>query len=637
MFSMALDKQLLSSVQSAIANSKATWSAGPTSLLQMPPAERKRRLGYTPGGGEPSLAERERLSKAARAVQHKRLAAAAYPASFDLRNVGGRNFISSVKDQGSCGSCVAFGTLAGVEGVARVVTNIAINDAGGGALPDLSEAQLFYCGNTISNPCGTGWWVSAALDYCTNTGVAPSSCFPYEAGNQPCNIQCKNWNSMVTKVSTNHAITSTTEMKTWLSTRGPLITCFTVYSDFYAYSGGVYHHTTGGVEGGHCVCCIGYDDNLQAWLCKNSWGAGWGVGGYFWIGYGECGIDSAMWAVDSFLTIYPLYDDLFMRANLADVGQVPGVGNACTSPDIIPNGSLPYSGDPNTFFAGNYASDVGKNVLAGEQNYIYVRAKNLAPAAEAGQVFLYWSKASLLNWPSIWSGNTLRTEQQSTSVEISATKDGQVVVGQTPFVWSPTMITDDHYCLISRMVTAKHPNPIPADGTIDDFTKYVINNRGVGWRNVTLVRGDTPTWQVPVNLTVTDACQLLIQVETTNVPLGCAVQFACGVEGPNPPLMLAKTQITTSPHQTVGIWSQVPQNFNADVTVSFWLNNNTGLPSGAQVALCAYRLLDSNHPLAAHGVPLEKSRVDRNALAAIPVENQPIAAVLIGRFVIKSA
>ena len=634
---MALDVQLLSSVQSAIASANASWRPGPTTLMNLPPAQRRRRLGYEPAGGELPLAERERLSAAGFAAQRQRLAVAAYPATFDWRNAGGRNFISSIKDQGSCGSCVAFGTLACLEGAARVSANVAVNDPGGGTLPDLSEAQLFYCGNTLNDPCATGWWVGAALQYCSATGVAPASCFPYEAGNQPCNMQCPNWTSMVSQVSASHTIGSAADMKTWLATRGPLITCFTVYSDFFAYSSGVYRHVTGGAEGGHCVCCVGYDDNLQAWLCKNSWGAGWGMDGYFWIGYGECGIDATMWAVDAFSKIYPLYSDLFMRANLADVGQVPGVGNACTSPDIIPFGSLPYAGDPSSFFTSNYGSDVGQNVLSGQQNYVYVRGKNLASAADAGQVFLYWSKASLLNWPSIWSANSLQTEQRATNVEIAAAKGGQVAVGQAPFVWSPAAIGDDHYCLISRVVTADHPNPVPADGTIDDFTSYVLGNRGVGWRNVTLVRGDTPSWQVPVNLTVTDACQLLIQIEATNVPIGCAVQFACGIEGPNPPLMLAKTLITTAPFQTVGIWSQLPQGFNADVMVSFWLNNNAALPDGAQLALCAYRLLSSSHPLAAHGVPIAQARLDRDAVAAASLGNQPSAAVLIGRFVLRPA
>src|SRR6185312_2610998 len=111
----------------------------------------------------------------------------------------------------------------------------------------------------------------------------------------------------------------------------------------------------------------------------------------------------------------------------------------------------------------------------------------------------------------------------------------------------------------------------------------------------------------------------------------------CGTAGPTPPLTLAKTQITTAPYQTVGTWSQLPQGFSSDITVSFWLNGNSALPSGAQVALCAYRLLDDAHPLASKGVPIEQARLDKRALAAASQDMQPSAAVLIGRFVLQSA
>ena len=39
------------------------------------------------------------------------------PASFTLRNVNGTNYVSSMKDQGNCGSCWAFTTLASLESV----------------------------------------------------------------------------------------------------------------------------------------------------------------------------------------------------------------------------------------------------------------------------------------------------------------------------------------------------------------------------------------------------------------------------------------------------------------------------------------------------------------------------------------
>jgi hypothetical protein len=37
---------------------------------------------------------------------------------------------------------------------------------------------------------------------------------------------------------------------------------------------------------------VGYDDNLKCWIVKNSWGPGWGNGGFGLIGYGQCNIDT---------------------------------------------------------------------------------------------------------------------------------------------------------------------------------------------------------------------------------------------------------------------------------------------------------------------------------------------------------
>ena len=113
-------------------------------------------------------------------------------------------------------------------------------------------------------------------------------------------------------------------MKEWLSNRGPLVTVFSVYSDFFYYQSGVYTHIAGDYVGGHCVCCVGYNDAQGCWICKNSWGGNWGEAGFFRIAYGECGIDSTMTAVDSVIGWY--WFDHGMPANVtvsSSVGAIP--------------------------------------------------------------------------------------------------------------------------------------------------------------------------------------------------------------------------------------------------------------------------------------------------------------------------
>jgi C1A family cysteine protease len=37
--------------------------------------------------------------------------------------------------------------------------------------------------------------------------------------------------------------------------------------------------------GGHAVVCVGYNDNTQQWIMRNSWGSSWGINGYFYLPY----------------------------------------------------------------------------------------------------------------------------------------------------------------------------------------------------------------------------------------------------------------------------------------------------------------------------------------------------------------
>jgi C1A family cysteine protease len=300
---MALTADEYESLWEAVRERNANWRPGQNTITDLDPNERRLRLGYTPGPEEPSLVERETLSVAHHVAVDAIAEATPYAIAVDWRDVNGKNYVTSVKDQKWCGSCVAFGTVATMESRARVLRNVPLNASNGAALPDLSEAHLFYCGNKQESPCANGWWPTAALAFAQSTGVVPETCFPYTPGDQPCD-PCSGAPAMLTRIGEWHAVTTVAGMKRWLATNGPLVTGFNVYTDFYAYTGGVYAHVSGASEGGHCVSCVGYDDARRAWLCKNSWGTGWGEGGFFWIGYGQCGIDALMWAVDNFASTY---------------------------------------------------------------------------------------------------------------------------------------------------------------------------------------------------------------------------------------------------------------------------------------------------------------------------------------------
>ena len=160
-------------------------------------------LGYNPGPTEDSLAAREFVAHAN--YQHfVAMAAAArrpYPAAFDWRKVSGEDYITPIRDQKECGSCVAFGSVATVEALVRIQKKDPKLDI------DLSEADLFFCHEGVDGgTCDTGWYVDAALSALTS-GIVDEKCFPYADQDQPCK-RCQDWESRLTKISRFHKITA---------------------------------------------------------------------------------------------------------------------------------------------------------------------------------------------------------------------------------------------------------------------------------------------------------------------------------------------------------------------------------------------------------------------------------------------
>jgi C1A family cysteine protease len=255
------------------------WSAGLTALSKLPKEEVKKYLGL-----EIEEKEIERMTIAL--AEEDALAASegiayTYPPQWDWRNVYGRDWTTPIKDQGPCGSCVAFATVAIVE------SNLEIFRRNPYLNPNLSEADLFFCG--CGKCCGTGWNFAPALNYVRDKGIPDETCFPYMPSDQPCK-PCTDRDRRIIKIQTWREICNVSLAKDWIYKKGPVMTGMKVYEDFIHYRGGIYKHTTGNFLGLHAIAVVGYNDVDRYWICKNSWGTSWGERGWFRIAYGECGI-----------------------------------------------------------------------------------------------------------------------------------------------------------------------------------------------------------------------------------------------------------------------------------------------------------------------------------------------------------
>lgn len=261
-----------------LAQAQARWQARQTPQSNLTDEQKRSLLGVKVD--EASLAK---IMAEARA--RKAAVAPTFAPEVDWRNRNG-NHVTPVKDQGFCGSCVSFGTTATVESMASIEK---------GELLDLSEADLHFCSSHGAN-CD-GWWLLDALDEIKTRGVPDEAYFPYKDAFDPAtgNVQCRvapDRDARAVRISNFNWIVDVNERKSYLSETGPCSAVLAIFDDFYSYAGGVYHHVTGGFTGTHCVEVIGYSESEQCWICKNSWGAGWGMGGFFKIAYGEAGIDT---------------------------------------------------------------------------------------------------------------------------------------------------------------------------------------------------------------------------------------------------------------------------------------------------------------------------------------------------------
>ena len=274
------------------------------------------------------------------------------PSKYDLRNVNGKSYVTSVKDQDIYGTCWAHAAIGAME------SNYLMN---GGSALNLSEMHLAWYtfvnsdssqafGNMSSSAYNSVMSHGGNVGYPTAiysrlSGPVLESDVPYptqpsagtpESYSRVLRLRDVYFFSRSTTVNVNESDTQRNIIKQRIMETGSVSANYYHVSSGYnttSSNGTAYYTTNKSVN--HAIQIIGWDDSYSrsnfktnpgmdgAWLIKNSWSELWGTGGYFWMSYAQYLTDGAAFIVeesDSDMNVY-YYDALGWCGSYGWTGQ----------------------------------------------------------------------------------------------------------------------------------------------------------------------------------------------------------------------------------------------------------------------------------------------------------------------------
>jgi len=198
--------------------------------------------------------------------------------------------VTTVKDQGECGSCWTFSSTGSLEGAWQSAT---------GNLVALSEQQLVDCCKVDGDSGCAGGDMDSAFKYLESHRVCSEDSYGYKQMSGAC--QEDTCSEVIPQggvigfkdvpANDEHALMEA------VAQQPVSIAVQANQKSFKMYNSGILTQSCA-AQVDHAVLLVGYgtEDGVDYWKIKNSWGATWGEDGYVRIqrgvaGDGQCGID----------------------------------------------------------------------------------------------------------------------------------------------------------------------------------------------------------------------------------------------------------------------------------------------------------------------------------------------------------